>query len=351
MDNPKISPSTALRNARDSLRSKNMKEASYWSKILTQLSPENEEGWLILAACSNPQDSVRYLIKALEVNPRSDRARQGMDWAVKRLRKHNQELSRISSKEPIADQKTKIISKPAPTKRKWSKSAKFLLIGAGVASVLEIFFVWSMFPTIETVFAKQPLAHRPAGAIQKFTITPTATATATSTATPTATPTATATATSTPTATSTSTPTPTSTPTYTPEPTKVTNYGVVIPEEVDENTRWIDIDLSDQMLYAYIGETMVNSFLVSTGTWQTPTVTGEYHIYVKYRFTDMRGPGYYLPDVPFTMYFYRGYGIHGTYWHDNFGTPMSHGCVNMRTSEAEWMFDFASVGTLVNVHP
>lgn len=64
----------------------------------------------------------------------------------------------------------------------------------------------------------------------------------------------------------------------------------------------------------------------------------------------MTGPDYYLPDVPYTMYFYKGYGIHGTYWHDNFGTPMSHGCVNMRTSEAAWLFDFASVGTLVNVH-
>jgi lipoprotein-anchoring transpeptidase ErfK/SrfK len=64
----------------------------------------------------------------------------------------------------------------------------------------------------------------------------------------------------------------------------------------------------------------------------------------------MVGPGFYLPDVPYTMYFYEGYGIHGTYWHNNFGHPMSHGCVNMRTSEAEWMFNWASVGTLVNVH-
>jgi lipoprotein-anchoring transpeptidase ErfK/SrfK len=64
----------------------------------------------------------------------------------------------------------------------------------------------------------------------------------------------------------------------------------------------------------------------------------------------MAGPGYYLPDVPYTMYFYRGYGIHGTYWHSNFGTPMSHGCVNMQTDEAGWMFNWASVGTLVNVH-
>ena len=96
---------------------------------------------------------------------------------------------------------------------------------------------------------------------------------------------------------------------------------------------------------------MVNSFVVSTGTWQFPTVTGQYHIYVKYLYSDMAGPGYYLPDVPYTMYFYKGYGIHGTYWHNNFGTPMSHGCVNMITSEAGWVYNWASVGTLVNVHP
>jgi lipoprotein-anchoring transpeptidase ErfK/SrfK len=64
----------------------------------------------------------------------------------------------------------------------------------------------------------------------------------------------------------------------------------------------------------------------------------------------MAGPGYYLPNVPYTMYFYRGYAIHGTYWHHNFGTPMSHGCVNMYTPDAEWMFYFSSVGTLVNIH-
>ena len=105
-----------------------------------------------------------------------------------------------------------------------------------------------------------------------------------------------------------------------------------------------------RMLYAYDGETLVNSFLVSTGTYLHPTVTGQFHIYVKYRYTLMTGPGYYLPDVPYTMYFYEGYGIHGTYWHNNFGHPMSHGCVNMRTSEAGWLYEWASVGTLVNVH-
>jgi len=114
--------------------------------------------------------------------------------------------------------------------------------------------------------------------------------------------------------------------------------------------RWIDVDLTHQMVYAFEGNTVVNSFLVSTGTWQHPTVTGQYHVYVKYRSTTMSGPGYSLPNVPYTMYFYKGYGIHGTYWHSNFGTPMSHGCVNLSIPNAEWMYNWASIGTLVNVH-
>ena len=63
----------------------------------------------------------------------------------------------------------------------------------------------------------------------------------------------------------------------------------------------------------------------------------------------MSGPGYYLPDVPYVMYFYQSYGLHGTYWHSNFGQPMSHGCVNLPTPEAEWFFNWAEVGTPVHV--
>ncbi len=114
--------------------------------------------------------------------------------------------------------------------------------------------------------------------------------------------------------------------------------------------KWIDINLSAQRVTAYVGNTAVRSSLASTGLPGTPTPTGQYRIYVKYVSTLMTGPGYYLPNVPYTMYFYRGYGLHGTYWHANFGRPMSHGCVNLPTSEAQWFFNWAPVGTLVNIH-
>jgi lipoprotein-anchoring transpeptidase ErfK/SrfK len=106
--------------------------------------------------------------------------------------------------------------------------------------------------------------------------------------------------------------------------------------------------------------------LSSTGLPNTPTVLGEYEIYWKLESTLMTGPGYYLPEVPYTMYFYAGYALHGAYWHDNFGQPMSHGCVNLSIDNAKELFEWAdpvlpegqtqvvssqtSPGTLVVVH-
>jgi hypothetical protein len=109
----------------------------------------------------------------------------------------------------------------------------------------------------------------------------------------------------------------------------------------------IEIDLSAQKLYAFEGDKKKMSFDVSTGKWGL-TPTGEFRIWTKLKYTLMAGGSkdngtyYYLPNVPFTMYFYKGYGIHGTYWHDNFGHPMSHGCVNMRTPDAEKLFYWAN---------
>lgn len=115
----------------------------------------------------------------------------------------------------------------------------------------------------------------------------------------------------------------------------------------------IEIDLANQKLYGFEGDTVVHEYLVSTGKWgRTPT--GEFTIWVKLRYTRMSGGNkvigtyYNLPNVPYTMFFYneeipkaRGYGIHGTYWHNNFGHPMSHGCINMRTEDVEKLYAWA----------
>jgi lipoprotein-anchoring transpeptidase ErfK/SrfK len=130
----------------------------------------------------------------------------------------------------------------------------------------------------------------------------------------------------------------------------------ISPEEIKELgieegsvEHWIDVDLSSQTVSAYRGYEPVHTFLASTGTWRTPTVTGTFSIYQMFEAKDMRGPGYFLQDVPYTMFFHRSYGLHGTYWHDNFGTPMSYGCINLSTEDAAWLFEFASLGTLVNI--
>jgi len=113
--------------------------------------------------------------------------------------------------------------------------------------------------------------------------------------------------------------------------------------------RQIVVDLSDSRTYAYEDGQLVHSVLVSTGLPATPTVTGDFTIYLRYRSQTMSGPGYYLPNVEYVQYFYQGYGIHGTYWHNNFGQPMSHGCVNMTNADAQWFFEFGEIGTPVRV--
>jgi LysM repeat protein len=113
--------------------------------------------------------------------------------------------------------------------------------------------------------------------------------------------------------------------------------------------REIVVDLSTQMTYVYDDGELVFKALVSTGLPYTPTVQGEYAIWYRLPAQTMSGPGYYLPNVQWVQYFYSGYGFHGTYWHDNFGNPMSHGCVNMTNDDAEWLYNFADIGTNVYV--
>jgi hypothetical protein len=118
--------------------------------------------------------------------------------------------------------------------------------------------------------------------------------------------------------------------------------------------RWIDVDLSSQRLVAYQAGKAVFTTRVSSGVTKYPTVKGTFYIYAKLPTTRMRGgtgaDHYDLPNVPHVMYFYKGYGLHGAYWHNNFGRPMSHGCVNLSLAAAKWLFNWASVGTRVVVH-
>ena len=110
--------------------------------------------------------------------------------------------------------------------------------------------------------------------------------------------------------------------------------------------KWIDISLSEQKLRAWEGNKLVMEFPVSSGKW-APTPVGTFNIWSKTRSQSMVGGSqalgtyYNLPNVPNNMFFYQGYALHGAYWHNNFGNPMSHGCVNEPLASAAQIFDWA----------
>lgn len=120
-----------------------------------------------------------------------------------------------------------------------------------------------------------------------------------------------------------------------------------------QTNKWIEVDLSEQTLRAFENGQLIMETKVSTGKWgRTPT--GTFTIANKFRYVKMSGGSrelgtyYYLPNVPYVMFFgnsqipeSRGFSLHGTYWHNNFGTPMSHGCINLSVPDSEKLFAWA----------
>ena len=113
---------------------------------------------------------------------------------------------------------------------------------------------------------------------------------------------------------------------------------------VNNEEKWIEVDLSKQKLYAHEGDRIVFEFPISSGLPWTPTVTGDFRIWAKVFAQRMKGGSvaagnyYDLPNVPYVQYFYKAYGLHGAYWHNDFGKPRSHGCVNLRPVDAQALY-------------
>jgi len=123
------------------------------------------------------------------------------------------------------------------------------------------------------------------------------------------------------------------------------------------STKRIVIDRAKEMLYAYDGNTLFMQQAISVGLELTPTPRGNFYIFRKMPDSYMQGPvpglsdQYYdLPGVPWDLYFtVDGAAIHGAYWHNNFGKPWSHGCVNLPPAAAEQLYEWADLGTPVTV--
>lgn len=118
---------------------------------------------------------------------------------------------------------------------------------------------------------------------------------------------------------------------------------------------WIDVNLSSEYLIVYDGTIDIAETYVSTGREGFETPTGTFYINSKIDSQTMEGvlggEYYNVPDVPWVMYFTDvGHALHGTYWHENFGAPMSHGCINLPMDFAAWLYGIAGVGTRVEIH-
>lgn len=335
-----------IEKAKEALRKGDRQVARRLAQKAIAFEPNNVDAWLLLGGLSSPRASLVFLEKARAIAPDDPRVKQAIAWANDRFVKAYGSMDRGHD----ADYQQWTSFQPVPPPITIEKHGTVWLWALLVVLILSIFFFSLEFIPRQLVQADRNFSPIQSTHLRKITLTPSITPSPSPTLspTPTITPTSTSTLTPTETFTSTVTMTQTSTTTFTPVPTSTqVAYDM---DNIGNEEKWVDIDLSDQRLYAYAGEEIIRSFLVSTGTWQYPTPVGQYYVYIRLLYADMAGPGYYLPDVPYTMYFYKDYGIHGTYWHDNFGVPMSHGCVNMRTEDAGWLYNWSYLGILVNIH-
>lgn len=125
--------------------------------------------------------------------------------------------------------------------------------------------------------------------------------------------------------------------------------GRARPAAIRSNERWVAVSLRDQTAVAYEGDQPVYAALVATGLPGTPTVQGIFRTWLRRPGGKMSGgrPGagyYYLEEVVWTTFFYSGYALHSAYWHDAFGRPRSHGCVNLSLYDAWWLYNWSAVG-------
>lgn len=134
--------------------------------------------------------------------------------------------------------------------------------------------------------------------------------------------------------------------TYTKNNLDAPNTKVLGTKNAAGEDKWIEVSLDQQKLRAWEGNKIVMEFSISSGLWY-PTPKGDYNIWYKTRYQRMKGGskdlGTYfdLPNVPNNMFFYKGFAIHGAYWHNNFGQRMSHGCVNSPLAQASQLFEWA----------
>jgi lipoprotein-anchoring transpeptidase ErfK/SrfK len=299
-------------------------------------NPNDHHAWLLLAALApSPAQSIEYVERAEMLQPHDPTVRKARAWADKRV--------------------AGAAAPPAPPLKK--QGNRWLRATAVFLTLLLVFALtilwalpdnsaWQALAQIEPTASPLPPTLPPPTPIGAGLGGETAVVTLPPTydhSQPRGEPT--------PTLQPTATPTPTIFPTYI-SPQNRRLFGR--PDGVAADERWINVDLSNQLLTAYEGDRPVFNTAISSGKPTHPTVTGLFRIWLRYERQTMNGYllgyDYYLENVPYVMYFYRDYALHGAYWHTNFGVPMSHGCVNLSPDDAAWLYEWSSYGTVVYVH-
>ena len=121
------------------------------------------------------------------------------------------------------------------------------------------------------------------------------------------------------------------------------------PDEIPEEETCIEVDLSEQKLFLNSKNKVLRVYEISSGGAGRETKTGLFRIYAKYTSYPSWGIDWHY-DLPFAMFFHHDLAIHGAYWHNDFGTPVSHGCINMRVQDAEALYSKVPKWTYVYVH-
>lgn len=338
-------------------------EAARLLQQWVQQTPNDYRPWLLLAGLApTAQDSLDCVARAERLKPGDLTIQRARHLAEKRVAGKAIPPAPPLPADPIDQLRHRAMSRPErPRSKPWPTIlvTSFIVIMLIGLITLTAFMIGGPADSNQTIANAQPTATLTP--VNNYHFVPAGTA---NTPLPTLTiqplqPKNIVNTDNTPRPTWTTTPPPTNTPspTPTPYPTILSPDGESLtlpPINLNTAEKWVDVDLSSQTLIAYEGLTPVFETLISSGLPAYPTVTGQFRVWLRYESQTMDGSrlgyDYYLENVPYVMYFYQDYALHGTFWHNNFGHPMSHGCVNMATPDAEWMFNWSALGTLVNVH-
>ena len=321
-------------------------------QAVIQLDPTHADAWLWRAGIAgDPNQSIGYLKHLLSIDPHNEAAKAGLAWAMERCKEEDEAPVEETEEKPPERSDDSLACVSALRENLFEDGARgesgdsagnsllgWLTVATGVLAMLVLAVIAGLLLSSDFItparaeMSPPTLTATPIPPAVAQAAIPSATASATATGTHTFTPEPTPTDTTTPTTTPSPTPSLTLTPIFTPDP--------AVAPAIGDDEKWIHVSLADQHLVAYEGDQVVFEASVSTGLPNTPTVKGSFRIFNKLVSTTMSGPDYYLPNVLYTQYFYKGYALHGAYWHDNFGHPMSHGCINMREVDAEWLFEW-----------